>query len=835
MFNPAYFEKLARVESGNNPLAKNPKSSAKGRFQFINSTAQQYGITAEFGTPEYTKQEEEAVKKFTQDNYNALRDRLGRDPSHGELYLAHQQGTEGAFKILSQPDQKAIDVLGRDEVLNNGGNEEMTLSEFANKWTKKFDDLDAQEKGLLPVQDQAENAKMNEFATLYDDLLKGDEKAAIQTTVATQNSQSFADLYDSLASNQSSGDEFYQNPDGNTQIIDRESGAPSYIRAIVGSVYDDADRLSTIQQYYPDAQPYDKGNFIFTNPETGRPTVFNPKGLDTGDVAGVTREIFTTVGSGLGAAAGALAGGGVGSVPMSVVGAGFGAAATGSTYDALVAKYTKDTRGLGRRVTEAAGEGLLGATGEAVGQAIGPFTKKLIGGGKVATQRVLRAFQEFGIDPSLPAVTGGKGMARLEAGLAQTPSSADIIAEQVEKTVNQTQQAVSGIVKKYGAPVSRQEAGGVIKQAAIKAGERIGFKQEKLYTEAYDLAGGNLSVNVSSVKNLRKTMQGEISKASKSLGPKLTPVLKEIDAIIADAGDSGLDFQALRQVRTAIGKDLDNAFTQSGSENAARKRLYGAISEDLASVAEQVSPEAAKLFKRADRYTRIYETQYRQTMNKIMKYDAEEKAYGFALGGAEYGGSMLKKLKTLFQPEEWDTVSASVLSKLGKATAGQQDAAGEAFSINTFLTNWNKLSPEAKDVLFNTKGHKEAYQALNRLTDLMSKLKEVGRSANTSNTAGAINAMVMVQGLGGAGAGLFAGDGDVTSIVAYGAGGVLAPKYAAKLITSPKFIEWLSTPIEQGISSIPAHITRLIAIGNEDELLREPIQEYLKILDKQTK
>jgi hypothetical protein len=310
--------------------------------------------------------------------------------------------------------------------------------------------------------------------------------------------------------------------------------------------------------------------------------------------------------------------------------------------------------------------------------------------------------------------------------------------------------------------------------------------------------------------------------------------MMELQAIIADAGEGGIDFQSLRQVRTAIGRDLDNPFTQSGAENAARKRIYGALSEDLASVAEQVSPQAAKMLKTADRYTRIYETQYRQTMNKIMKYDAEEKAYNFALGGAEYGGSMLKKLKTLFQPEEWDTVSASVLNKLGKATAGQQDELGDVFSINTFLTNWNKLAPEAKEVLFNTKGNKETYRALNQLTGLMSKLKEVGRSANTSNTAGAINTMVMLQGLGGASAGLMAGDGDLSSIASYSIGAVLAPKYAAKLITSPKFIEWLATPVEQGISSIPAHIARLTALANEDELLKEPIQEYIKILGKNT-
>lgn len=36
-------DKVALCESGNNPLAKNPNSSAKGRFQFINSSWKHYG------------------------------------------------------------------------------------------------------------------------------------------------------------------------------------------------------------------------------------------------------------------------------------------------------------------------------------------------------------------------------------------------------------------------------------------------------------------------------------------------------------------------------------------------------------------------------------------------------------------------------------------------------------------------------------------------------------------------------------------------------------------------------------------------------------------------
>lgn len=136
--NNEYYTRLAQLESANNPYAKNPKSSAKGKYQFIDSTAKQYGITAPFGTPEYTQQEEQAIKQFTADNYNTLKQKLGREPSAGELYLAHQQGAAGAVKLIGSQ-SNAGQVVGQDAISLNDGNETQTGQDFANQWINKFE------------------------------------------------------------------------------------------------------------------------------------------------------------------------------------------------------------------------------------------------------------------------------------------------------------------------------------------------------------------------------------------------------------------------------------------------------------------------------------------------------------------------------------------------------------------------------------------------------------------------------------------------------------------------------------------------------------------------
>jgi len=131
--DPTALSVIAQLESGGNPAAQNPNSSAGGLFQFIDSTAQQYGLTDKFDP--YASAD--AGARLARDNAASLRRAIGREPTVGELYLAHQQGAGGASKLLANPNQRAVDIVGRDAVILNGGNENMSAQEFANLWINK--------------------------------------------------------------------------------------------------------------------------------------------------------------------------------------------------------------------------------------------------------------------------------------------------------------------------------------------------------------------------------------------------------------------------------------------------------------------------------------------------------------------------------------------------------------------------------------------------------------------------------------------------------------------------------------------------------------------------
>lgn len=135
--DPNALVRVAQIESGLDPNAKNPKSSAGGLGQFINSTWAQYGGGASKFDPNANA---DALARLARDNAAGLRNAIGREPTPGELYLAHQQGLGGAIRLLQNTQARAVDVVGEQAVRLNGGTPDMTAGQFAALWSRKMGD-----------------------------------------------------------------------------------------------------------------------------------------------------------------------------------------------------------------------------------------------------------------------------------------------------------------------------------------------------------------------------------------------------------------------------------------------------------------------------------------------------------------------------------------------------------------------------------------------------------------------------------------------------------------------------------------------------------------------
>jgi len=625
-------------------------------------------------------------------------------------------------------------------------------------------------------------------------------------------------------------------------LIDKRSGAPAFARAVVGGAAE-KDKLANVKRFFPDAQPHGDDNFVFTDPGTGRPTLFNPPGLDVGDVAGVAREAAQVVGAGLGAAFGAAGGFVVGAptgpgvlatTPVgAAIGAGLGSAAGGSLFDVSMSLFGGriETRTFLEVTTGTALDVFGAAVGQRAGELLGAGVKAAIGGAKPLAQRLVQAFNSLGVEKPAGAVTGSKAVGGVTKALEVTPTSADVMQRQAETVLGQVKKAAESLARKFGPVKTPLGAGEDIKAAAQKAAERFGFTQETVYNKAFDLVGADRPVAVGAITELRLTMMEELARAPKALKKALGSALAQLRSIEADAAEGGIAFSALRQVRTGIGQDIarPNLIGGSGAQNAALKRIYGALTEDMSAAAKAAGPEAAKRLAVADRFTRAFMSTAAKTLDKISKFDADERAFNFVMSATKDGVKQLRRLHRQFTNEEFDTIAGTVLGRMGLARPGAQGAAGDTFSVSTFLTNWNRISPEAKKVLFGGARYRDLAPELDNLVRVVSSLKAVEKLTNTSNTAQNLIAFTTLQTLGGALTGFAVGGPDAISGLAGAAGFIIAPRLAAKLITSPAFVKWLTTPITSS-TGILAHVGRLAGIAVAEPELREAIDQYTAAL-----
>lgn len=103
--NSALLERIAKVESGNNPNAKNPNSSASGLFQITDGTwrdlQKKYGLSGNKNDPENQRL---AAEYLLKENKDIIENAVSREATDGELYMAHFLGPRGAVKLIKSMD-----------------------------------------------------------------------------------------------------------------------------------------------------------------------------------------------------------------------------------------------------------------------------------------------------------------------------------------------------------------------------------------------------------------------------------------------------------------------------------------------------------------------------------------------------------------------------------------------------------------------------------------------------------------------------------------------------------------------------------------------------------
>lgn len=458
-----------------------------------------------------------------------------------------------------------------------------------------------------------------------------------------------------------------------------------------------------------------------------------------------------------------------------------------------------------------------------------------------ASQKLLQDFKTMEVRPTVPAVGQGRA-AGLTAQVGRTlPLSpvAPAITQSVEQTARAAERAAAG----FGAAETAEDAGNVA-QNALRRFAADTSQAEQEFNRFYGTMQGAPPTAMTNTVKLLRELKGKypsapeleglftdpkIIRLAESLEPRTVTIPQKTSPILGPTGQpvitaaartvqrgGTLTMPELRGLRSNIGHMLENPQFGPGSiPKGELRRLYAAFTQDMQEAARLRGPDAVQALQRA---TLNYGVRMRsiEQLRGVAQGKSPEVVFR-TLNNAARGGDagLLQTAKRVMSPQEWGDIGATIVRQIGKPAPGAKDVLQNAdFSVSTFMTNWNKLSAHAKDLLFGADVPGAPRAGLEALARVVQAQKNVARLANTSHTAEYQKIATMIE---TATATIMAG----RFPVATGAG--LTGAYGLSwLLMNPRFTSWLYTLPDIARSTRSPSAMAARAVDTLAAMLRQP-------------
>lgn len=472
---------------------------------------------------------------------------------------------------------------------------------------------------------------------------------------------------------------------------------------------------------------------------------------------------------------------------MQVAGAAAGASASGSVRES--------GGGVGSQI----GAGLAGSLVPGVGLATGAAgVRGLVRGGqagRAAMERRIRDFESLGATPSVGQATQSWPMQGVESLLAGGPTSSGVLSRFAEKQADQIGAGLQGKANAISPNASAERAGRAVEKGSELFKSNNSVMKRALYWQADNLVPPNTPVPMQNtwqeVVRMTTPNPGAAATTGAMVNTKIASLRKTLEQDLATGGGN-ITYDALRRIRTDIGEALDDFSLVSDTPTREFKALYAALSRDMETVAASQGPAAAAAAKRANNYTRA-SSERLETLSRIVdRSGGPEKVYSAIMAGTRDGGTTLRSVLQSLPQDGQKALTAAVIKRMGIANPGAQDAAGEVFSAATFLTNWNKVSPEARRALFDRygPGFSNDIEKIGRVAQNIKEGSKVfANPSGTANRAAAIGYYTSLPAAAAASA--FAPSVGMMPFAALVLSG-LASNAGARLMTNPQFVKWLA-------------------------------------------
>lgn len=442
-------------------------------------------------------------------------------------------------------------------------------------------------------------------------------------------------------------------------------------------------------------------------------------------------------------------------------------------------------------------------------------------GGEAGRQALAQSVDDFARVGSAPSVGQGASNARSrysEAVLRNAPGSSGVVRSRMEQQAEELGAGVDRIASKLS-PAQGAERGGkaIISGITGPSGFMSRFKAEsgRLYDEVGKMLPPDANVQARATQQvlteLTTPIQGAANTSNVLMNPKLSGIAKAFGDDLAANGGT-LPYEAIKRLRSQIGEVIGDSALSPDTPTRQLRRVYGALSDDLNAAAVATgNPKAIQAAKRASAYYRAGMNRIDEIERVVDKAGGPEKVYMALFNGSREGGTTIRKVMSSLDGSAQRDLAAVTLRRLGKATPGAQDDLGEVFSTETYLTNWNRMAPEAKRALFDRFGPSFA-KDMDAIASAAAKIRNTNQTlANPSGSA------VMGGQLAAFGSLVWKlGSMDMMGAAGIGAG-LASTNAAARAMTNPKFVKWLAGTTRVPPAAIPSQLAVLASMAKEDD------------------
>lgn len=434
----------------------------------------------------------------------------------------------------------------------------------------------------------------------------------------------------------------------------------------------------------------------------------------------------------------------------------------------------------------------------------------------VGMGRGISDFRSVGANPSVGQATGNRRTQGLESLLAGSPTASNRMASFAER---QAEDIGAGLQKRaddFFPNASAERAGRAIERGAETFAGNVKAIKNALYWQADKLIPPNTALPLTRTWQTLDALVSPVAGATATTGALVNPKIAQMAKNVADdlaANGGKMPYEAVRALRSRIGEELTDFSLSADRPTAQYKRLYAALSQDLEEAARAQGPAAEQAYKRANAYTRASADRLEQVQRVVDKSGGPEKVYGAVMAGTKDGGTTLRAVMQSLDKEGQKAVTAAVIKRMGLTTPGNQNAAGDVFSAQHFLTNWGNVSKEAKRALFDRHGPQFSAD-MDKIARVAERIRTGSKVfANPSGTANRAAAIGFYGGLPVAGgAALMGHPMPLAGMILSG----LGANAAARMMTNPRLVSWLARATEMPTSALPQQVVVLKQIAKDD-------------------